>query len=408
VSDDSILKRHRGRFVLSGVVIALLAAGFFVWRALVPREDTDDAQVSGHVSPIAARVAGPVTRIAVRDNQPVKTGDVLVEIDSHDYQLAVARAEADLAVAEAAARAAKSNVPITSTSAYSGQHVAAAAADNADAGLRAADREVEASRAKVASAEARHAEAQARATRAAQDHARLMPLAAKDEIPRQQFDAAIADKQAADAAVASAAAGVREARANLEVAEARRVQASGNVEQAQSQARAADTVPQQVALIEAHASGAAAHVLLARAALAQARLNLERTVVRAPADGLVSRRSVEVGQVVQAGQPLMSVTALGDVWVTANFKETQLGSMAAGQRAEIEVDAFSGRRYTGHVESIAAATGATFSLLPPDNATGNFVKVVQRVPVKIVLDDVQDTSAVLRPGMSVTATVYLN
>ncbi len=408
MSDESILKRHRGRFVLGGAVIALAIGGFFVWRTIAPREGTDDAQVTGHVSPIAARVAGPIAKIAVKDNQPVKAGDVLIEIDPRDYQLAVARAEADLAVAEAAARAARSDVPITSTSAYSGQHVAASAADNADAGLRAADREIEASRAKIASAEARHAEAQARATRAAQDHARLAPLAAKDEIPLQQLDAAVADKQAADAAVASADAGVREARANLEVAEARRVQASGNVAQAKSQARAADTVPQQVALIEARASGAEAQVLLARSALDQARLNLERTVVRAPTDGLVSRRSVEVGQVVQAGQPLMSVTALGDVWVTANFKETQLGSMAAGQRAEIQVDAFGGRRYSGHVESIAAATGATFSLLPPDNATGNFVKVVQRVPVKIVLDDVRDPSAVLRPGMSVTATVYLN
>ena len=408
MSDQSMLTKHRRRVVPIGLAVVLAAAGYFAWRTLSPSEDTDDAQVSGHVSPVAARVAGTVATIAVKDNQSIKAGDVLVELDRRDYELAVAKAEADLAAAEAAARAAKNDVPITSTSAYSGQHVAAAATENADAGLRAAEREVEAARAKIASAEARHAEAVARATRAAQDHARLAPLAAKDEIPRQQFDAATADKQAAEAAVASAEAGVREARANLEVAEARRAQAAGNVTQARSQAQAAATAPQQVALIQARASGAEAQVMLAKAALDQARLNLERTVVRAPADGLVSRRSVELGQVVQAGQPLMSVTSLGDVWVTANFKETQLGSMTAGQRAEIEVDAYGGRRYTGHVESIAGATGATFSLLPPDNATGNFVKVVQRVPVKIVLDDAHDASAVLRPGMSVTATVYLN
>lgn len=396
------------RWTIPAAIVALvLVGGFFLWRTLAPREDTDDAQVSGHVSPVAARVGGTVAKISVTDNQSVKAGDVLVELDPRDYQIAVARAEADLAAAEAALRAARNDVPVTSTTARSGEQVATSAADNADAGLRAAEREVEASRAKVASAEARLAEAQAHATRARQDLERLAPLAAKDEIPRQQLDAATAAERAATAAVASADAGVREAHANLAVAEARRVQAHGTVDQARYQARAAATAPQQIAVIEAHAAGAEAQVLLARTALDQARLNLERTVVRAPADGLVSRRSVELGQVVQSGQPLMAVTSLHDVWITANFKETQLDAMTAGQHAEIEVDAYGGRRYSGRVESIAAATGATFSLLPPDNATGNFVKVVQRIPVKILLDDAHDASAVLRPGMSVTATVFL-
>ncbi|MFL5336336.1 MAG: efflux RND transporter periplasmic adaptor subunit, partial [Geminicoccaceae bacterium] len=219
--------------------------------------------------------------------------------------------------------------------------------------------------------------------------------------------AATADKQAADAAVASAQAAIGEATANLAVAESRRQQAEGVVAQSRAQEQAAATAPQQIAMIEARASGANAQVLQARAALNQARLNLERTEVKAPADGIVSRRTIEVGQVVQPGQTMMSVTSLHDIWVTANFKETQLGRMAAGQPAEIEVDAYGGRTYHGHVESIAGATGATFSLLPPDNASGNFVKVVQRVPVKIVLDANADASAVLRPGMSVTATVYL-
>jgi len=407
MTEGSLFSRHRGGFIAGGASLLLIVGIFFVWRALAPRESTDDAQVSGHVSPIAPRVGGTVIRIAVTDNLAVTTGDVLVELDPRDYQIAVARAEADLAAAEASMQAARSDVPIISTSAYSGQQVAATGATNADAGLLAAEREVEASLAKIASAEAHHLEARARATRASQDHARLAPLAAKDEIPRQQFDAVITDKQAADAAVASAEAGVGEARANLAVAEARRAQAAGGVEQARSQARAAATAPQQVALIEARAAAAEAQVLLARAVVEQAKLNLERTVVRAPADGLVSRRSVELGQVVQPGQLLMSVTSLHDVWVTANFKETQLSAMVAGQHAEIAVDAYGGRRYAGHVDSIAAATGATFSLLPPDNASGNFVKVVQRVPVKIVFDESQDASAVLRPGMSVNATVFL-
>jgi membrane fusion protein (multidrug efflux system) len=392
--------KTRVRLIAIGAAAVLATGGYVGWRALAPREGTDDAQVSGHVSPVATRVGGTVIAIRVKDNQSVKAGDVLVELDPRDHQLAVVRAEADLASAEAAARAARSDVPITATAAQSGLQVAEAATTNADAGLQAADREVEASRAKVASARARLAETQARATRAGQDLARLEPLAAKDEIPRRQLDAALSDKQASDAAVASADAAVTEAQANLSVSEARRAQAAGAVAQAHSQARAAATAPQQIALIEARASGADAQVQLARAALDQARLNLERATVRAPADGLISRRSVEIGQVVQPGQPLMAVTSLGDVWVTANFKETQLSHMTPGQRAEIEVDAYS-RTYAGHVESIAPATGAT-----PDNATGNFVKVVQRVPVKIVLDNPQDASALLRPGMSVNATVY--
>jgi membrane fusion protein (multidrug efflux system) len=402
----SAFTRQRA-FIAVGVALALAVGGFFTWRLLSPREGTDDAQVSGHVSPVATRVGGPVVAIKVQDNQAVKAGTVLVELDPRDYQLAVAKAEADLAAAEAAFRAASSDVPVTSSSARSGEQVARVATGNADAGLIAAAREVEASRAKIASAEARLLEAKARAVRAAQDLARLAPLAAKDEIPRQQLDAATADTHAADAAVASAEAAIREATANLQVVESRRLQAEGVVAQSRAQEKAAATAPQQIAMIEARASGANAQVLLARAALNQARLNLERTVVRAPADGLVSRRTVELGQVVQPGQAMMSITSLHDVWVTANFKETQLGSMSAGQKVDVEVDAYGGRHYAGRVESIAGATGATFSLLPADNASGNFVKVVQRVPVKILLDNGSDAGAVLRPGMSVTATVYL-
>jgi len=392
---------------LGAAALVIAIGGWFAWGAIWPSVETDDAQVSGHVSPVATRVGGTVVAIKVTDNQAVKAGDVLVQLDPRDYQLAVAKAQADLAAAEAASRVARTDVPVTSTSARSGEQVAQVASGNADAGLVAAGREVEASRAKVASAEAHLQEAKARAVRAGQDLARLGPLAAKDEVPRQQVDAATADKQGADAAVASAEAAVHEAQANLDVATARRTQAEGTVAQARSQARAAATAPQQIAMIEARAAGADAQVLLARAALDQAKLNLERTVVHAAADGIVSRRTVELGQVVQPGQAMMAITSLHDIWVTANFKETQLGRMATGQRAEIEVDAYGGRRYRGRVESIAAATGSTFSLLPADNATGNFVKVVQRVPVKIVLDAGADPSAVLRPGMSVNATVHL-
>ncbi len=401
---NGFLQQLRRPVVLIAIGIAMLTGGFFMWQYFSARESTDDAQVAGHVNPIAARVAGTVTAIHVADNQAVKTGDVLVEIDPRDYQLAVQKAEADLAAAQSAEQAARADVPITSTTSKSGVASAQAGTSNAEAAQQAADREVDAARAKVDSAKARRAEAAANATRAAQDLARLKDLVEKDEISKQQYDAAVSNDASARAAAESAQAAITEAEANLRVAEARRTQSAGMLSQAQAQARVADTGPQQVALIEARAASAAAQVQQMDAALSQAKLNLERTTVRAQSDGVVSKRGVEIGQIVQVGQPLMAITSLGDVWIVANFKETQLEAMKTGQAAEVSVDAY-GHRYRGHVDSLAAATGATFSLLPPDNASGNYVKVVQRVPVKIVLDPNQDNASVLRPGMSVTATV---
>ena len=401
------LKTFQARVSIA-VITAMVIGGaaFLTWRHYSVRETTDDAQVSGHVSTVAARVGGPIHAIHVVDNQAVKAGDVLVELDASDYQIAVSRAEADLASAEGNARAARNSVPVTSAAATGDQNKAAAGSRGAEAGLQAADREVEAAKARIASATARLAEVRASAAKAEQDLERLRPLAAKDEIPRQMFDAATATALTARAAVDSADASVREAQANLDVVVARKAQVSAALAQAQAQSTASATAPQQIALSEARAAVAEAEVLQKRAALEQARLNLERAVVRAPANGVVSRRSLEVGQVVQAGQPLLSITTLDDLWVTANFKETQLRDMRPGQRVTISVDALGGHEYSGRVESIAAATGATFSLLPADNATGNFVKVVQRVPVKIVLDPVKD-GMVLRPGMSAEATVFL-
>jgi membrane fusion protein (multidrug efflux system) len=395
-------------WLIGGAAVIVAVGAFVAWRYLSPRESTDDAQVTGHVSPVAARVGGRVHAIRVTDNQHVKAGDVLVEIEPRDYELAVARAEADLAAAEAASRAARAGVPVTSMTARSEQHSADAGSTNAEAAEEAAAREIDASRAKVAAAQAREVEAKANASRAAQDLERLRPLAAKDEISKQQLDAAESMAQAAQAAVASATADIHEAEANLAVSESKKVQASGMLTQARAQAQAASTAPQQIALIQAQAAGADARVLLARSQLDQAKLDLARTTLVAPSDGVVSKRAIEIGQIIQPGQPLMAITSLSDVWVTANFKETQLADMKVGQRAAISVDAYDGRAYAGHVDSIAAATGATFSLLPPDNATGNFVKVVQRIPVKILIEQPGDGTSPLRPGMSVNATVYLH
>jgi membrane fusion protein (multidrug efflux system) len=398
---------RRPLIIGAGIVIVVLVAGFFVWRHLSPRESTDDAQIAGHVAPVAARVGGAVKAVHVGDNQVVKAGDVLVEIDPRDSQIALAKAQADLAAAEAAARAAHTDVPIASTTTSSQLSSANASTGNAEANVQATSREVDAARAKVGSAHARLSEAQANAKKVSQDLERLRPLVAKDEISKQQFDAAVAADEAAKATVTSAQSAVTEAEANVAVAEARQRQSEGQLDQAKAQARAAATAPQQVALTAARADTADAQVQQARAAVDAASLNLERATIRAATDGVVSRKSVEAGQVIQPGQALMLLTSLSDVWVVANFKETQLGHMQVGQEAEVEVDAFGGKTFIGKIESIAAATGSTFSLLPPDNATGNFVKVVQRIPVKIALDPASNQGHELRPGMSVTAKVFL-
>ncbi|HEX5071402.1 MAG TPA: HlyD family secretion protein [Vicinamibacterales bacterium] len=405
---DSEVSPNRSRrwLVIGGGLIIVAGLAFFLWRYFSPTVSTDDAQVAGHVNPISARVGGAIKAVHVVDNQAVKANDILVEIDSRDYELALSRAEADLASAEAAAKAAQSDIPVTSAAATGGQSIAEAGTGSAEAALQAAEREVDAANAKVASAQARLTEATAQATRTQQDVERLRPLAAKDEIPRQQFDAAQTAALAAKAGVESAEASVRQEQANVQVSTARRAQLAAALRQAQAQSKAASTAPQQIAQIRARAGVAEAAVQQARALVDQAKLNLERTAVRAPSDGVVSRRTLEVGQVVQPGQALLAITTLDDVWIVANFKETQLRDLRPGQRASVSVDAYGGREYAGHVESISAATGSTFSLLPPDNATGNFVKVVQRVPVRIALDKPPaGAEAVLRPGLSVTVTV---
>jgi membrane fusion protein (multidrug efflux system) len=394
-------------WLAAGALVVVAVAAFVLWRTLAPRESTDDAQVSGHVSAIAARVTGAVLSVPVHENQQVKAGDVLVEIDRRDYRVALDRAQADLAAAEAALGAANTSVPLTRTTATSELSSATASAAGAEAGVRAADREAEAAAARVASADARLVEAKAVAVRTAQDLDRMKQLIAKDEISKQQFDAAVAAADAARAAADSAQASVKEAQANAAVVETRRAQSQDLLSQARAHARSAGTAPQQIALTEARAAGAEAQVQQARTAVEQARLNLDRATIHAPVDGIIGRKSVEVGQLVQPGQALLALVSLSDTWVTANFKETQLDRMRAGQTVVVSIDAYGGRAYRGHVDSIAAATGSTFSLLPSENASGNFVKVVQRVPVKIVIDSGQDADHQLRPGMSAVATVYI-
>jgi membrane fusion protein, multidrug efflux system len=365
------------KWVVAAVALLVLGAGIFFWRYYSVRESTDDAQIDGHINPISPRVTGTVLRVLHDDNEVVQAGELLVEFDPKDYEVAVDRARADLANAQANAVAANVGVPLTQTTSSSQ--------------LTAADAAVKASQREIESANARLNEAQANYAKVAADLKRMEMLIAKDEISRQQYDAAVA-------AANSAKATVEAANADVATAESRAAQT-------QAQAEAARTVPEQLKVTRARAGAATAEVQRAISALAQAELNLKYTKVYAPVTGALSKRNVEPGQVVQAGQPVFSIVDLENIWVTANFKETQLRKMVVGQSAKIKVDAY-GREYGGHVESIGAATGARFSLLPPENATGNYVKVVQRIPVRIRVDKGQDPNHQLRPGMSVVPTVF--
>ena len=395
----------RIRIAIGAVVIVVLAVAVWLW-ATAGRETTDDAQVDAHVAPIAARIGGTVAEVPVKENQEVEAGAVLVVIDPRDYQVALDKARAELATAEADAAAARVNVPITSTAATSNVSTARGGVEQAQAGIEGAQRAIDAATARLATAEAHQREAEANAAKTAKDVERFKGLLAKDEISQQQYDAAVAAADAARAATDSARSQVQEAQAGISVAQSQLTQARAGATQATAQLQTAQSGPQEVTAQRARAASEDAKVLQQRAAVQQAELNLQYTTLRASMKGIVSRKGVEVGQVVQPGQPLMTVIPLEEVWVTANFKETQLEKMRPGQPAVIEVDAYGGRDFKAHVESLAAATGSRFSLLPPENATGNFVKVVQRVPIRIAIDEKQDAQQLLRPGMSVTAKVY--
>ncbi len=394
------------RWRLGGIVLVvlILIAGFF-WLRSRGKETTDDAQVDGHITQIAARAGGTVTKVLVTNNQAVKAGDVLVEIDPRDYQIAVERARAELADAQATASAARTGVPIARIETRSGISTASGGVQQADATVAGADREIQVAQSNLISAQAHQREKEATTIRAARDVERLRGLVQKDEISQQQFDAAVAQADSARAAADAAKSEVAAAQGAITVAEQRAASARGGASQARAGLANAQTAPQQLQVTQARANSAEARARQAEAALKQAELNLEYTTVRAPTDGVVSRKSVEPGQVVQPGQPLLALVDLNDVWVTANFKETQLAKMRPGQKATIDVDALA-KEFQGHVDSIAAATGAKFSLLPPENATGNYVKVVQRIPVRIFFEPGQDPNHLLRPGMSATVTVY--
>jgi len=378
-------------FLIIGIVV-LLVAGFFLWRYFSSYESTDDAQIDGHLNPVSARVSGHVQKLLVDDNQYVQAGQPLVQIDPPDYQVLVAKAQGDYDNAVATARAAGVDVPITTTSTTSQLSGAAADVETARANLLAARQQIDAANAQLVQADANNVKAQ-------NDLARYKQLVSKQEISQQQYDEAYAAAQAGAAVVDAARSGVAAAQQQVKAAQ-------GRVASAEATLRSAQTGPQQVAVIRSRAQSALALVEQKKAELDAAKLNLQYTTVVSPVSGFVTNRTVEAGQNVQPGQELMRIINLDDIWVTANFKETQLRRMRINQPVTIHADT-TGKDYKGHVQSFSGASGAITSLLPPENATGNFVKVVQRIPVKITFDLGETKAHDLRPGMSVEPKVWL-
>jgi membrane fusion protein (multidrug efflux system) len=383
--------KSRRNTVIVIVVLVLIVGGVFLWRYLSSYESTDDAQVDVHIYPVSARISGYVIKVNVGDNQWVQKGDVLVEIDPKDYEVAVEQAQANLTSAEATAESLNITVPITSVSTSSQLSFSTSDVSNAGAGIIAAEAQLKSAHAQLEQAEANDVKAQ-------DDLVRYKALVDKREVSEQIYDQALA---AAKASTASVAAG----HANEAAAQQAVKQSRDRLAQAEANQRSAETAPQQVSSSQARARAAVADVQQKRAALEQAQLNLGYTKIVAPVTGEVNK-TVVVGLNVQPGQQMLTVVPLDEIWITANFKETQLRHMRVGQKADISVDS-NGRTYKGHVDSIAGATGPLFSLLPPENATGNYVKIVQRVPVKIVLEPGENRDHQLRPGMNVDPDVYL-
>ena len=385
-------RRHsRNRWIIAAGVVVIFVGGIFLWHYLSGFETTDDAQVDVHLYPVSARIPGYVQAVHVEDNEYVQEGATLVEIDPKDYQVAVARAQANLETAEASARALNIDVPISSVDTASQLEFTSSDIGDAKAAIAAGEKQ-------VAAAQARIQEAEAEDVKARDDVQRYHLLVTKDEVPEQTYDYAVAAAQTDTAAVAAAKADEATAVQNVQEAQSRLVEAMARHE-------SAETGPQQVASTRARALAALADVGEKRAELERAKLNLDYTKILAPVTGEVNKKVV-VGLNVEPGEQLLTVVPLGQVWITANFKETELKHMRLGQRVTVTCDS-NGRTYQGHVDSIAGATGPVFSLLPPENATGNYVKIVQRIPVKIVLDPGEDHDHQLRPGMNVEAKVFL-
>ena len=382
------------KFIVIGVVLLLVvAAGLFYWRSTFT-EDTDDAQVEGNLYQVSSRITGQVVKVYVDDNQTVQAGQLLAEIDPTDYQVAYDQAVANLASARADYTEATVNVPITRTTVGTSVRTSSSDVQGSTDMVAQAEKQVDAAVARVD-------QAKANALKAQLDVDRYKPLVAKDVISKQQYDAAVAQASATQAAVIEAESNVL-AQQNA-VSNARQRLAQSQLQSEQS----VKNGPGQIQVQQSRAAAAEAAIKQAETRVEQARLNLTYTHITAPVAGIVNKKNVEAGANLSVGQDLMTIIPLTDLWVTANFKETQLDRMHVGQEVTLKVDAYGGRKFSGKVTQVGGATGSMLSLFPPENATGNYVKVVQRIPVRIDFTNLQqeDGDYVLRPGLSVTPEV---
>ena len=387
-------REHPIKAIIGLIVVAgILIGGYMFWQYSQTYENTDDAFIEGHTDYISPRIAGTITKVNVVENQFVKAGDVLAEIDPADYQVSYERAVADVAQAQAQIKSLTPNVPITATTNQSSITSTQADLSNAEAGVAAAERDYQA-------ALGRLKEAQANNGKAKSDLARYKMLVAKDEVSQQDYDARAAAVEASDALVQSLQ---QTADASAKIIDQKRAAlAAVQVRLQQIQTNA----PKELEIRRAAVKSAEATAQAAKAQVDQAQLNLQYTKIIAPISGLIGHKLLEPGMRVQPGQQMLAIVPLDDIWVTANFKENQIQRMHPGQKVVIHVDAFD-KDYNGYIESLPAATSATFSLLPPENATGNYVKVVQRLPVRIRFNAGEDPDHRLRPGMSVEPKVFL-
>jgi membrane fusion protein (multidrug efflux system) len=384
------------KFVVIGVLLVLVLGGlFFYWRSTFI-QDTDDAEVDGNLYQVSSRITGHVVKVYVDDNQTVQAGQLLVETDPTDYQVALDQALADLANAQAQLVQASTNVPITQVNVGTTVRTSGSDVKGSADQVAQAEKQVEAANAQVD-------EAKANAVKAQLDVDRYTPLVQKDVISKQQFDAAVATAAATKAAVVEAESNVLAQQNAVEAARQKLAQAQDQSQQSVINA------PGQVKVEQSRATAAAAAVKEAQAKVDQARLNLSYTHITAPIAGVVNKKNVDVGANLSSGQDLLTIVPLTDLWVTANFKETQLAQMHACQAVTIKVDAYGGRKFSGRLTQIGGATGSMLSLFPPENATGNYVKVVQRIPVRIDFTNLanEDGDYVLRPGLSVTPEVQV-
>ena len=387
-------KKSNRKWIIIGVVVLLvIAAGLWYWHSTFT-ESTDDAQVDGNLYQVSSRVAGQVVNVNVSEEQFVHQGDPIAEIDPSDYQVQLEQAQADLSNAQAEYEQATANVPITSVTVRTNISTSGSDVASSEASVQQAESQ-------TLAAQSRVQQAKANALKAQIDVDRYTPLVAKDVISKQQYDGAVATATADQAGLEEAERNVKSQQEAVQMMRERLAQARFQQQQSQKNG------PKQEAVQQARAAAAAAQIKQAQARVDEAKLNLSYTKVVSPITGIVSRKSVAVGENLSVGQSLMTIVPLQDLWVTANFKETQLKAMKVGQEVDIKVDALGGRKFTGKMDQIGGATGSSLSLFPPENATGNYVKVVQRIPVRINFTNLQQENKddALRIGMSVEPDV---